>query len=244
MKTDKSTLLKFGKGNAKLSKNIYTFSLPAGHSCPFAFECKASADRSTGKIKDGKDQVFRCFAASQEALYTNTRNARWHNYDLLKKLKTASKMTDLIVDSLPPKADTVRVHVSGDFFSQVYFDAWMAVARLYPKKKFYAYTKSLPYWLERRETIPENFNLTSSKGGRSDDLIELNKLKYAEVVFTEDQAIELNLELDHDDSHAYDGKKSFGLLIHGSQKKGSKASAALSNLKKKGIKGYSKKQKR
>jgi hypothetical protein len=243
MKTDKSTLLKFGKGNAKLSKNIYTFSLPAGHSCPFAFECKASADRSTGKIKDGKDQVFRCFAASQEALYTNTRNARWHNYDLLKKLKTASKMTDLIVDSLPPKADTVRVHVSGDFFSQVYFDAWMAVARLYPKKKFYAYTKSLPYWLERRETIPENFNLTSSKGGRSDDLIELNKLKYAEVVFTEDQAIELNLELDHDDSHAYDGKESFGLLIHGSQKKGSKASVALSNLKKKGIKGYSKKSK-
>jgi hypothetical protein len=111
------------------------------------------------------------------------------------------------------------------------------------KKKFYAYTKSLPYWLERRETIPENFNLTSSKGGRSDDLIELNKLKYAEVVFTEDQAIELNLELDHDDSHAYDGKESFGLLIHGSQKKGSKASVALSNLKKKGIKGYSKKQK-
>jgi hypothetical protein len=243
MKTDKITLLKFGKGNAKLSKNIYTFSLPAGHSCPFAFECKASADRSTGKIKDGKDQVFRCFAASQEALYTNTRNARWHNYDLLKKLKTASKMTDLIVDSLPPKADTVRVHVSGDFFSQVYFDAWMAVARLYPKKKFYAYTKSIPYWLERRETIPENFNLTSSKGGRSDDLIELNKLKYAEVVFTEDQAIELNLELDHDDSHAYDGKESFGLLIHGSQKKGSKASVALSNLKKKGIKGYSKKSK-
>jgi hypothetical protein len=243
MKTDKSTLLKFGKGNAKLSKNIYTFSLPAGHSCPFAFECKASADRSTGKIKDGKDQVFRCFAASQEALYTNTRNARWHNYDLLKKLKTASKMTDLIVDSLPPKADTVRVHVSGDFFSQVYFDAWMAVARLYPKKKFYAYTKSLPYWLERRETIPENFNLTSSKGGRSDDLIELNKLKYAEVVFTEDQAIELKLELDHDDSHAYNGKKSFGLLIHGSQRKGSNASVALSNLKKKGIKGYSKKSK-
>lgn len=235
--------LKFGKGNAKLGKNIYTFSLPAGHSCPFAHECKTSADRKTGVITDGKHQVFRCFSASAEALYTNTRNARWHNYDILKKLKTASKMTDLIVDSLPPKADTVRVHVSGDFFSQVYFDAWMAVARLYPKKKFYAYTKSLPYWLERRETIPENFNLTSSKGGRSDDLIELNKLKYAEVVFTEDQAIELNLELDHDDSHAYDGKESFGLLIHGSQKKGSKASVALSNLKKKGIKGYSKKQK-
>lgn len=238
--TKKQTLLKFGKGNAKLSKDIYTFSLPAGHSCPYAFECKASADRSTGKIKDGKDQVFRCFAASQEALYTNTRNARWHNYDLLRELKTVDKMSTLIVDSLPAKANIIRVHVSGDFFSQVYFDAWMAVARIFPKKKFYAYTKSLPYWLERRDTIPKNFNLTSSKGGKTDVLIDLNKLKYAEVLFTEEQAIEFKLELDHDDSHAYDGKKSFGLLIHGTQKKGSKAATALTNLKKKGIKGYSK----
>ena len=238
--TKKQVLLKFGKGNAKLSKDIYTFSLPAGHSCPYAFECKASADRSTGKIKDGKDQVFRCFAASQEALYTNTRTARWHNYDLLRELKTVDKMSTLIVDSLPLKANTVRVHVSGDFFSQVYFDAWMAVARVFPSKKFYAYTKSLPYWLERRDTIPKNFNLTSSKGGKTDVLIDLNKLKYAEVLFTEEQAVELKLELDHDDSHAYDGKKSFGLLIHGTQKKGSKAATALTNLKKKGIKGYSK----
>lgn len=232
--------LKFGKGNAKLSKDIYTFSLPAGHSCPFAFECKASADRKTGKISDGKDQVFRCFAASQEALYTNTRTARWHNYDLLKGLKTVSKMTDLIVDSLPPKANTVRVHVSGDFFSQVYFDAWMTVARIYPNKKFYAYTKSIPYWLERREDIPKNFNLTSSMGGRKDELIELNNLKFAKVLLTEADAKKEKLEIDHDDSHAYDGKKSFGLLIHGTQRKGSKAAEALQDLRKSGIKGYSK----
>ena len=237
MKNDK---LKFGKGNAKLSKDIYTFSLPAGHSCPYAFECKASADRSTGKIKDGKDQVFRCFAASQEALYTNTRNARWHNYDMLKGLNSVDKMTRLIAESIPAKANTIRVHVSGDFFSQKYFDAWMAVARLFSVKKFYAYTKSIPYWITRKNDIPKNFNLTSSKGGRSDVLIDLNDLKYAEVLFTEEQAEELNLELDHDDSHAYNGKKSFGLLVHGTQKKGSKAATALTNLKKKGIKGYSK----
>lgn len=236
----KQTLLKFGKGNAKLSKDIYTFSLPAGHSCPYAFECKASADRSTGKIKDGKYQVFRCFASSQEALYTNTRNARWHNYDLLKSLKTINKMSQLIEASIPAKANTIRVHVSGDFFSQVYFDAWMAVAKLFSGKNFYAYTKSIPYWIARKNKIPENFNLTSSKGGRSDVLIDLNNLKYAEVIFTEEQAKKLNLELDHDDSHAYDGKESFGLLIHGTQRKGSTAAVALSNLKKKGIKGYSK----
>ncbi len=236
MKNDK---LKFGKGNAKLSKDIYTFSLPAGHSCPFAFECEAKANRETGKIVDGKHQVFRCFAASQEALYPTVRSSRWHNYDLLRKLRTVDKMSTLIVDSLPPKANIIRVHVSGDFFSQVYFDAWMAVARLFPKKKFYAYTKSIPYWLQRRDSIPKNFNLTSSMGGKTDVLIDLNKLKYAKVIMSEEEAGKL--EIDHDDSHAYDGKKSFGLLIHGTQKKGSKAAAALSQLKKKGIKGYSKK---
>ncbi len=232
--------LKFGRGNAKLSKDIYTFSLPAGHSCPFAKECEAKADRKTGKIKDGQYQVFRCFASSQEALYPTVRNSRWHNFDMLKKIRSKKEMINLIEASLPKKATMVRVHVSGDFFSQMYFDAWMDVAANHPDKKFYAYTKSLPYWLERKNIIPKNFNLTSSKGGSKDGMISLNNLKYAEVIFSEDEAEELRLGIDHDDSHAYNGKKSFGLLVHGTQKKGSKAAVALSNLRKKGIKGYSK----
>ena len=230
--------LKFGKGNAKLDKKIHTFSLPAGHSCPFAFECEAKADRETGKITDGRNQTFRCFAASQEALYPTVRNSRWHNYELLKSLRTSSQMVNLIEDSLPKKATTIRVHVSGDFFNQSYFDAWMTVATKHPDKKFYAYTKSLPYWLSRKDTIPKNFVLTSSMGGRQDKLIELNKLKYAKVIMDEKEAGKM--EIDHDDSHAYDGKKSFALLLHGTQKKGTKAAAALSTLRKKGIKGYSK----
>jgi hypothetical protein len=233
--------LKFGKGNAKLSKDIHTFSLPAGHSCPFAFECKASADRSTGKITDGDNQIFRCFAASQEALYKNVRNSRWHNYEILKRCKSKLSMVNLIVESLPSKAKIIRVHVSGDFFNQTYFDAWMKVAETFPDKKFYAYTKSIPYWLARKDSIPKNFSLTSSKGGRNDKLIELNNLKYAEVLFSEEEAKAHKLEIDHDDSHAYNGKKSFGLLLHGAQKKSTKASKALSALKKKGLGGYSRK---
>ena len=231
--------LKFQKGNAKLSKKIYTFSLPAGHSCPFAHECQASADRTTGKVTDGEHQQFRCFAVSQEALYPAVRKARWHNYDLLLERKNKSKeLIDLILDSLPKKANIVRVHVSGDFFNQKYFNAWMEVARQNPDVIFYAYTKSIRYWLNAE--VPENFELTSSSGGKSDDLIVLNKLKNAKVVFTEEEAKDLGLEIDHDDTHAYSGKDSFALLLHGSQKKGTNASKALSQLRKKGIKGYSK----
>jgi hypothetical protein len=143
---------------------------------------------------------------------------------------------------MPKRAKMFRVHVSGDFFSQTYFDAWMQVATMNPDKRFYAYTKSLPYWVKRRDSVPSNFELTSSLGGREDELIDLNKLKYARVVLSEEEASSMKLEIDHDDSHAYDGKESFALLIHGTQKAGSKASVALSALRKKGIKGYSKKK--
>jgi hypothetical protein len=233
--------LKFGKGNAKLSKDIYTFSLPAGHSCPFAFECKTSADRETGKITDGSNQIFRCFSASAESLYPAVRKSRWHNYDQLKGCKTKKEMVALIEASLPKNFKTLRVHVSGDFYNQNYFDAWMEIAEKNPDKIFYAYTKSIVYWIKRMDSIPENFKLTSSMGGKKDELITKNNLKFAKVVFDKKEAIEYNMEIDHDDSHAYKKKESFALLIHGTQKSGTFAATALSKLKKSGVKGYSKK---
>ena len=141
-----NTLLKFQQGNAKLGKNIYTFSLPAGHSCPFANDCLSKADKLTGKLTDGPNTQFRCFAASAEAVYPNVRIARWHNFDLLKKLNS-NESKDLILQSLPKKANIIRIHVSGDFFNESYFMAWLQVAKLRPNVLFYAYTKSLIYWV-------------------------------------------------------------------------------------------------
>lgn len=232
------SLLKFGRGNAKLDKRIYTFSLPAGHSCPFAYECKASADRQTGIITDGAFQEFRCFSASAEALYTHTRNARWHNYDLLLAAKTKDAMYNLIISSLPKKASIVRVHVSGDFFNQNYFDAWMQIASTNEQAKYYAYTKSVKYWMARKDSIPPNFELTASMGGAMDDVVVLNNLKNAVVVFSEEEAQAMNKDIDHDDSHAYTKGDSFALLLHGVQKKNTKASAALKILKNNKIGGY------
>ena len=75
--------LKFSKGNAKLGSHIYTISLISGWSCPFASDClsKVVVDKESGKrsLKDGKDTKFRCFSASQEALYTETYKQRKFN---------------------------------------------------------------------------------------------------------------------------------------------------------------------
>ena len=218
-------LLKFGKGNAKLGKDVWTFSLPSGYACPMAHACLSKADKVTGKITDGKATEFRCFSASQESLYPSVRKARWYNFGALRGL-TQTQMTSLIELSLPSKAEIVRVHVAGDFFSQAYFDAWMAVARNNPDVLFYAYTKSLPYWIARLGTIPENFVLTASEGGRKDNLIAEYGLRSARVVYSVQEAANLNLEIDHDDSHAMKQGPSFALLIHGIQPAGSKAASA------------------
>jgi hypothetical protein len=236
----KSDLLKFNRGNAKLGRDIWTFSLPAGFACPGALECLSKANRETGKITDGADTKFRCFAASDEAQYKNTRLQRWHNFELLKGKSTA-EMSELIQASLPKQAGIIRVHVSGDFFNQFYFDAWMHVARCQPLRTFYAYTKSLPFWLRRIGDIPKNFALNASRGGTHDQLIEKHDLKYAEVVFSHEEAKTKGLEIDHDDSHAYKSGKPFALLIHGTQPAGSIAAKMLSALRKIGWTGYSRK---
>ena len=146
-------LLKFQKGNAKLDKSIFTFSLPAGHSCPFALDCLSKSNKETGKLTDGKNTLFRCFAASAEAVYTNTRLARWYNFDLLRK---ETNQVKLILNSIPKQAQIIRVHVSGDFYNQQYFDNWLKVAQLRPDIIFYAYTKSLNFWINRIDQIPVN----------------------------------------------------------------------------------------
>jgi hypothetical protein len=233
-----STKLKFGQGNAKLSKTIFTFSLPAGHSCPGAHLCLAKADRVTGKLTDGSTQEFRCFAASAEAAFPSVRAQRWHNFDLLKG-KSQDEMTALILESLLPEVEILRLHVSGDFFNEAYFLAWCNVAFVRPRTKFYAYTKSITLWRKHFSEIPSNLILTASQGGKFD--AQIGDFKRAIVVYSEEEAAALNLELDHDDSHAYDGEESFALLLHGQQQKGSQAAKSLSALKLLGKGSYSKK---
>jgi hypothetical protein len=245
MKT--TNLLKFGEPNAKLKKmlkelklKLKTFTLPAGWSCPAAKDCLSRADKVTGKIKDGPDTEFRCFAASAEATYPSLRKMVWHNFGLLKDslVDGVDACADLICASLPDKFDIMRVHVGGDYFSKKYLQAWIEVATRNPDKIFYSYSKSLHFFADVAR--PDNLVLTASRDGKYDEMIEQQGWKEALVVYSEQEAIDKGLEIDHDDTHAAFGSKSFALLLHGTQPKGSVASAALSVLRKAGKGGYAK----
>ena len=261
-------MLKFSRGNAKLDLleaivggQVWTFSLLSGHACPYAKDCLSKAIRDkNGKttIQDGPHTLFRCFSASAEAMYPATYNARDNNTQLLRSALNTQAMAQLIGDSLPAKAKCIRIHVGGDFFNQHYFDAWMSVASDFPSKLFYAYTKSLPFWIDARsrKIIPKNVSLTASRGGYRDKLISEKKLRQAVVIA--DPAICAAIiksgqsdivpsgkykgwEIDHDDSHAALPelrKQSFALLIHGTQPKETESAKAKKILN--GVGSYSK----
>lgn len=236
-------LLKFSRGNAKLDElekviggEVWTFSLLSGHTCPFAKDCLSKAVDVNGKrhIEDGPNTLFRCFSASQEVLFPNVYDSRKYNYDLVKAQgNVLTRLSDLIIDSLPKQAKAIRVHVGGDFFTLNYMTAWMDAACMNKGIRFYAYTKSLNMWiqLKKRGAIPDNFVFTASRGGMTDYLIDEHNLREARVVFSEQEATNLGLEIDHDDSHALNNGPSFALLIHGTQPKGTEAAKAIRKLK-------------
>ena len=247
-------LLKFSQRNRKLD-DIITVSLPAGHSCPFAKDCRSCAILNPRKrhdigdirkyiIQDGPHTKFRCYTAIDETLRPAVRKARWHNFLLLLAtcLKGKSAVVNLIESSLPEAKwnKPTRLHVAGDFFSQIYFDAWLEVARRHPTRLFYAYTKALPLWVKRLDSIPSNLRLTASVGGTHDWMIEKYKLRYAKVVESLEEAKALGLPIDHDDSHAYGNGGNFALLVHGQQPKGSSFAKTWRKLIKMGIGGYGK----
>ena len=238
-------MLKFspGKHNAKLKKlekklglKVYTFSLMSGHTCPYAKDCHSKAIETPEgwRIEDGPHTQFRCFSASQDVLFTALRKQRQHNMqvvELASKPLGVVAAAALIESSIPLDAEVIRIHVGGDFKTQAYFDAWLNTAKAYSHILFYAYTKSLPFWVKRLNDIPKNFHLTASYGGHRDDLIAKYNLRYAKVVYTQAEAKRLGLDIDHDDSHAAGSGPSFALLIHGAQPKGSEANKALQRIK-------------
>ena len=122
-------LLKFSIGNAKLKKDTLIFDLPAGKVCPGALNCHSwvNADKDGKRsIKDGKLTEFRCYAASQEVLYTALYQKRQYNLNLIlealkedKDKNTLFSTVSLILRSIE-KYETknikkVRIHSSGDF---------------------------------------------------------------------------------------------------------------------------------
>ena len=229
--------LKFSKGNKKLSKDTLIISLPAGITCPGANSCKAFVTIKGEKriLNRGDESLFTCFAASEELRYPNVYNSRRYNYNLINSYvvkRDVDGLSNLINDSLLANKKNInkfRIHESGDFYNPLYLEAWLNVAKFNKDIKFYCYSKSLKFFLE--VLLPNNFYLTASYGGRYDYLIDNGYFtRYSKVLFSEDEARQLGLNIDVDDSLCF-GDKPFALLLHGLQEKNTVSAIALREIK-------------
>ena len=187
----------------------WSWSLPSGTTCPAALLCLAKADRHTGKLWNGPKQVFRCYSAVTER-FPSVRQRLWANFDAVKG-KSPREVCE-VLSCLPRRAQRVRIHTAGDFFSQDYFDGWLQFCIRNEQVHFWAFTKSLPFWVARLGDIPRNLVLQASVGGKHDKLISERGLKYAQVVWSREEAQRLGMAIDEDDYLAAYGTQPFALL--------------------------------
>ena len=157
--------------NTKLKKDgIGVFKLPAVKSCPFRGECTEYCYATVGAFRFPVVEKFmeRSFKLAKSDQFVEEISEEIQYYHDKGKL------------------DILRLHSSGDFFNQEYFDRWLEIVSAFPNIIFYAYTKSLPYI--RWDVLPDNFIIIQSFGGRLDDKIDLNK-KHAKVFPTKEALI-------------------------------------------------------
>ena len=230
-------ILKMSKGNKKLSKDTLILSISAGITCPGSNNCKAWVTLKDDKrvLNRGPESMFTCFAASEELRYPNVFKSRKYNYDLINSyvlkndLKVLTELINRSIQSNRKNVLKVRIHESGDFYHPLYLESWLNVAKFNKDIKFYCYSKSLEYFL--KVLLPNNFYLTASYGGRYDYLINNGYFtRYSKVVFSEDEAKRLGLEIDTDDSCCFKNKP-FALLLHGLQEKNTPSAIALREIK-------------
>ena len=67
------------------------------------------------------------------------------------------------------KADYIRVHDSGDYYSPAYMAKWFEIATALPNVRFYSYTNMFD--LVQRSYVPDNFDFIFSDSGKQSHMI-------------------------------------------------------------------------
>lgn len=198
--------IRLSTNNSKLVKTsgesvkVIGFGIPAdrtfggGNTCPGASACRAV-----------------CFAKQGAYNFKNVKEARMANLD-------ASMGPGFVADTVAAlrrrrSYNVVRVHDSGDFYSQEYLDRWYAVARAMPERVFYAYTKSMH--LDLWGAKPDNFRLVQSLGGKWDKRVDLSK-PHSRIFASHEARIQAGyVDGNVSDLPAIEGETRIGLVYHG-----------------------------
>lgn len=114
--------ISLGEGNMKVGE-VLSFSLPSRLSCPGA----------------SRWCLEHCYARRLERIRPTCRRAYRDN---LVEATDTDAFAEKLSAILPRILLQLRLHVSGDFFSVEYIEAWRRICQSLPETRFWAYTRS------------------------------------------------------------------------------------------------------
>jgi len=199
-------------GNAKLQKTSGgTFGRVIGWGIPadYNFTDSDGVERNT------------CFGAKGCPGYCYAKQGTY-NFPAVKAARLAAlnaSLTDTFTEDAIADirrmrgVGVVRVHDSGDFYSQEYLNRWVTIALAFPNIIFYAYTKANTLDFTG---LPSNFRITFSLGGKYDSHVDTDTMPHSRVFPTvEDMIAAGYVDGGSSDAPAITGLVKIGLPYHG-----------------------------
>ena len=194
--------------NAKMKKTskenkakIFNFSIPAYKTksgkitCPFADSC-----------------VKYCYA--QKGNYTRFPKIQELMEQKYKISKTAEFIPLMNEEIRKKKSTHVRIHDSGDFYSPTYLQKWVDIATQNTDVIFYAYTKSIKFFINGLK-LPKNMKVIFSEGSKTDNLINVNKHRHARIFKSKELLNAAGyINASDNDLKAITSNKRVGLVYH------------------------------
>jgi len=194
---------KIKETSKKVGLNIFNFSIPAYKSatgkltCPFADSCVKYCYAQKGNYKR-----FPKIGELMEKRYLLTKQSIF--------------IASMNIEIKKKKADAIRIHDSGDFYSKEYLDKWVTIANDNPKVKFYAYTKSIPLFIGKE--LPTNMDIIFSTGSKKDELINFETHRHAKIFNNEMELQEAGYinasKIDFFATKFHSSNKKVGLIFH------------------------------
>lgn len=204
--------MKIFSQNAKMKKsgNVWNFGIPAFQSntglktCPNAGVC-----------------VTGCYAKSGAYVWSNVQAAYEARLALTQSPDFIQKVSSEIIRLLKKSKGErlyIRVHDSGDFYSEIYQRNWYAIASMFQDVSFYAYTKQIEQSNNLKSVQPSNFQLIYSFGGKQDALIQKTD-RHAAVFNSDAELVKADyVNASNNDLKAIGNVKRIGLVYHGVKK--------------------------
>lgn len=188
----------------KSAKRTFNFGIPAYQSATGLKTCPNAGACAKG-----------CYALAGAYRFSNVAQAF--------ERRLAATQSDDFIDAMlkdidKQKAERIRIHDSGDFYSEDYLDRWLIIMRSRPQVEFYAYTKMVSLFKRRMQDLPTNFTLIFSFGGTEDRLIDTDRDRHSLVFETIAQLKACGYaDASNQDDVALGKNPRIGLIYHGTK---------------------------